>query len=393
MVADNRSGGLGGDRSSGWLSCPLQGLSSPPPLSRTPVSFLTYRAGSPRAQALRQEIEVMLAKGALEIARDPGPGFYSRLFLVEKASGALETRDRSLTPERLHPADVVQDGNSRFCTVICQRGGLSSSPGSEGCVLSDPDPSIFEEAIEVHVGGDGLPVLSFVLRSVDRSPGLYQSLRGRVSVGTLPRDQTSPVSGRLVGSLLLGAGSQTGRPVPSLALSHPRDCDKREEVRSRSLAVCEISGYDHRYRGWQGFSVSAASREIPDGSGELLCYGLSPSSALAGDSWSPGFARVAGSSRSSSDALSAVASEDALVSRVKPSLSSGGFATGGETGSVLVDGEGPSLGGGLIRDTGAGSSPVFGRVLLGGGALTSSINACPGFGPARRSCSTSIFSR
>ena len=60
---------------------------SPPLLSCTPVSFPTYRAGSPRAQALRQEIEGMLAKGALEIARDPGPGFYSRLFLVEKASG------------------------------------------------------------------------------------------------------------------------------------------------------------------------------------------------------------------------------------------------------------------------------------------------------------------
>ena len=60
---------------------------SPPPLSWTPVSFPTYRVGSPRAQALRQEIEGMLAKGALEIARDPGTGFYSRLFLVEKASG------------------------------------------------------------------------------------------------------------------------------------------------------------------------------------------------------------------------------------------------------------------------------------------------------------------
>ena len=59
---------------------------SPPPLSRTPVSFPTYRAGSPRAQALHQELEVMLAKGALEIAVDPGPGFYSSLFLVEKAS-------------------------------------------------------------------------------------------------------------------------------------------------------------------------------------------------------------------------------------------------------------------------------------------------------------------
>ena len=62
-------------------------LYSPPPLSRTPVSFPTYLAGSPRVQGLRQEVEGMLAKGALEIARGPGPGFYGRLFLVEKASG------------------------------------------------------------------------------------------------------------------------------------------------------------------------------------------------------------------------------------------------------------------------------------------------------------------
>ena len=202
-----------------------------------------------------------------------------------------------------------------------------------------------------------------MLWTVDRSPGLHQSLLGRVSVGTLPRDQTSPESGRLIGPLLFGGGGQTGCPVAALALSHPRDCDKREEVRSRALTDCEVSWYDHRYRGRQGFSVSSASREIPDSSGELLCYGLSLSSALAGDSWSPGFARAAGSSRSSSDALLAVASEDALVPRVRPSLSSGGFARGSETGSVLVDGEGSSLDEGSIRDTCAGSSPVFGRVL------------------------------
>ena len=148
---------------------------SPPPFSRTPISFPTYRAGSPRAQNLRQGIEGMLAKGALEIVRDPGPGFYSCLFLVEKASGQLETRDRSLSPERLRPADVVQDGNSRFCTVICQRGGFSSFLGSERLVLSDPDPSIFEEAIEVHVRGNGLPLPSTVFRTVDCSPGSSQS--------------------------------------------------------------------------------------------------------------------------------------------------------------------------------------------------------------------------
>ena len=177
----------------------------------------------------------------------------------------LETHDRSLSPERVRPADSVQDGNSRFRAVICQRGGFSSFPGSEGCILSDLDPSIFMEAIEVHVGGDGLPVPSPVVWTVDHSPGLHQGFRSGVSVGTLPRDQTSPLSGRLVGSLLLGAGSQTGRPVAPLAVSHPRDCDKREEVGSRALADCEVPRHDHRYRSWQGFSVSGASREIPNG--------------------------------------------------------------------------------------------------------------------------------
>ena len=277
----------------------------------------------------------------------------------------LASRDLSLSPERVRPAYSVQDGNSRFCTVICQRGGFSSFPGSEGLVLSDPNPSILKEAIEVHVGGDGLPVPSPVFRAVDRSLGLHQGLCSRVSVGTHSWDQASTVSGRLVGSCLFGEVSQAGSPVPALAVSHPRDCGKREEVGSCALVDCEVPRYDHRYRGRQGFSVSGASREIPVGGGELLCHGRSPGSALAGGARSPGFARAAGSSRSPSDALSAVASQGALVPRDGPSLSSGAIAPGSETGSVLVDDEGPSFDGGSVRNTCSESSPVFGRVLFG----------------------------
>ena len=91
----------------------------------------------------------------------------------------------------------------------------------------------------------------------------------------------------------------------------------------------------------------------------------SPSSALAGDFGSPGFAGAVGSSRSTSDALIAVASEVPVVPRVRPSLASGGFAGGSETGSVLVDGEGSPVSGGSIRDTCSGSTPVFGRVFVG----------------------------
>ena len=60
---------------------------STPPLAHTPISFPTYRAGSPRSLALHQEVEKILSKDALEIVLDPGPGFYSRLFLVEKVTG------------------------------------------------------------------------------------------------------------------------------------------------------------------------------------------------------------------------------------------------------------------------------------------------------------------
>ena len=195
--------------------------------------------------------------------------------------------------------------------------------------------------------------------------GLYQGLRGGVSLGTLPRDQTALLSGRLVGSLLLGEEGQTVDQGAPLALSHPRDCDKREEVGSRALAVCEVPQYDHRYRCRQGFPVSSQSREIPCGSGEILFHAISPGPALAGDSGSPGFAGAVGSSRSSSDALLAVASEDVVVPRVRPSLASGGFARGSETGSVLVDGEGSPVDGSSIRGTCAGSAPVFGRVFVG----------------------------
>ena len=47
--------------------CRIPFLDSPPPLSCTPISFPTYRAGSPRSLALSQEVEKMLSKYALEI--------------------------------------------------------------------------------------------------------------------------------------------------------------------------------------------------------------------------------------------------------------------------------------------------------------------------------------
>ena len=85
-VAGNRSKPVGGFRPQGWIPNPVP-TSAPPPLAYAPVLFPTYPFDSPKALALRQEVETMISKGALERVSDPGPGFYSCLSLVEKASG------------------------------------------------------------------------------------------------------------------------------------------------------------------------------------------------------------------------------------------------------------------------------------------------------------------
>ena len=223
-VAGDRSRDLGGDRSSGRLPRPVHGLSSSPSSHTGIISDVPGRLSSGSSLAARgggdacQRSLRNRPRSGSRLLQSPLPG--------GEGDWRLEACDRPLSFERLRPADVVQNGNSRFGAVICQRGGFSSFLGSEGRVLSDPDPRIIEEAVEVHVGGDSLPVQSPVLRSVDCSPGLYQGLRGGVSLGTLPRDQTAPLPGRLVGSLLLGEESQAVDQGAPLALSHPRDCDK-----------------------------------------------------------------------------------------------------------------------------------------------------------------------
>ena len=254
-VAGDWSRDLGGDRSSGRLPRPVQGLSSSPSSHTGIVSDVPGRLSSGSSLAARGQGDA--CQRSLRNRPRSGPQLLQSPLPGGEGDWRLEACDRSLTLERLRPADAVQDENSRFGAVICQRGGFSSFLGSEGRVLSDPNPRIIEEAVEVHVGGDSLPVQSPVLRSVDCSPGLYQSLRGGVGLGTLLRDQTAPLPGRLVGSLLLGEEGQGVDQGAPLALSHPRDCDKREEVGSRALPVCEVPLYDHRYWCRQGLPVSS----------------------------------------------------------------------------------------------------------------------------------------
>ena len=59
-----------------------------PVLNREPIPYPAYSPDSIRGKALKGEVHSLLDKGAIELAPLPSPSFYSRLFVVMKASGA-----------------------------------------------------------------------------------------------------------------------------------------------------------------------------------------------------------------------------------------------------------------------------------------------------------------
>ena len=62
-------------------------FSKHPPLSARPFQPSSYHPSSERYPALGHEISQMLEKQAIEVVPSVSPGYYSRIFMVSKASG------------------------------------------------------------------------------------------------------------------------------------------------------------------------------------------------------------------------------------------------------------------------------------------------------------------
>ena len=61
---------------------------SHPPLSSEPIPMPSYNPSSTKGVALGEVTQALIAKGVVELAPLPSPGFYRRLFVVWKTSGS-----------------------------------------------------------------------------------------------------------------------------------------------------------------------------------------------------------------------------------------------------------------------------------------------------------------
>ena len=107
-----------------------------PPVSLIPQELSSCASGLVRALALWEEAVKMLQKGAVGPVDQPGPGYYSRLFLVEKETGswrpvinllALNGFITLLMKFKMEtvPSVLTQFARETECSPLTQRMGIS----------------------------------------------------------------------------------------------------------------------------------------------------------------------------------------------------------------------------------------------------------------------------
>ena len=152
-------------------------LSAQPPLSLEPISFISYDPSSIMGLVLEKELLELSSKGTVERA-PPSPGFYSRMFVVLKASGSWRPI-----------IDQVLDGDRSVRPDVCQAGGLDDFAGPGRCILSGSHPSGQQKVPKVCNFLWYFPIQGAMIRSHHGALSVYKGVppgKGG-SPGSVPR--------------------------------------------------------------------------------------------------------------------------------------------------------------------------------------------------------------
>ena len=217
----------------------------PPPLSAEPIPMSSYAPTSIKGAALEEVTLALIAKGAVELASLPSPGFYSRLFVVWKTSVSWRpVIDLSLL-------NLFVDV-SHFCMETIQSVLLSVWQGDWMASID-----LREAYLQVHVHPESRRFLRFVAHG-----RTYQFTALCFGLSTAPQVFTrvmAPVSA-ILHSLacpgLLPGGSPPGSRGCLIPLPRVGDRSQPGEVQLLSVSGVPVSWGDHRCEDFYGFSIA-----------------------------------------------------------------------------------------------------------------------------------------
>ena len=169
-----------------------------PPLSDQTLPMPSYTPSSIRGKALEQEFHDLLRKQAIEQAPQT-PGFYSRLFVVQKDSGAwcpiidLSTPNTYIASQRFHMETPVRP-------PFHSPRRLDDLLRSSGRIRLGSNPSGIASVSSLHHGRSLLSIQGAVLRADNCPSGLYTADGSNIRHSPSLRYQDAQISRRLVDS-------------------------------------------------------------------------------------------------------------------------------------------------------------------------------------------------
>ena len=214
-----------------------EGYAIPFRMPPTPIILDSYSPQSVKGRALDEEIQALRRKGAVEPA-PPTPGFFSRMFVVTKATGGLAADHRPVHPEPECGSDPFSDGDISDGSARCSQERLDGLHISEGCLPSDPDPPCVSQVPQVHSRREDLAVPGPLLRSVHSPTGVHSCDGTCVRIPPSAGNPDASVSGRLADSRVISGGSLLGKGQGSQPLSGAGNrCQLRESTLTPSQTI------------------------------------------------------------------------------------------------------------------------------------------------------------
>ena len=210
-----------------------------PPLSERPLSLPAYSPQSIRGVALTQELQDLLRKGAVEPAPQ-SPGFYSHLFLVQKASGSwrpiidLLTLNNYITSARFHMETPRSVLNS------IRPGDWMISLDLQDAHLQVPVHHDSRRFLRFVVAGKAYQFRVLLFRSYDCASSLHEDYGTSVRHPPQARGQDALLPGRLAHPGLDGNRLHSVKGQAPSSLQRTRHPGQLQEVVSSAHSVSSV---------------------------------------------------------------------------------------------------------------------------------------------------------
>ena len=233
----------------------------------------SYSPSSIKGAALEEVTLGLIAKGAVELAPLPSPGFYSRLFVVWKTSGSWHPVIDLSHLNRFVDVSPFQMETIQSVLLSVRQGDWMASIDLKEVYLQVPVHPAFRHFLRF-VFRDKVYQFKALCFGLSTAPQVFTCFRHPPFYGdpyeTLPR--------RLARPDLLSRIPPQGSSDCSPSLSRVGDCSQSSEIQPGSITGRPVSGGDYRHNIFQGFSVAGTHLQATVNSQEFQSSALPPAS-------------------------------------------------------------------------------------------------------------------